>query len=113
RVLAGLTQARRKGGLSARHPPQPGKQTATSSRAAVDQAFADKLAKRSPLDPVERAQIEEARKRTKARVPRIAMHIEGRGTGAPVVYPDHSDEEGHRYRLADTFGTRSLRCSRA
>jgi hypothetical protein len=36
------------------------------------------------------------------------MHIEDRGIGAPVVYPDHSDEEGHRYRLADTFGTRSL-----
>ena len=24
------------------------------------------------------------------------------------MYPDHSDEEGHRYRLADTFGTRSV-----
>jgi hypothetical protein len=77
-------------------------------RAEADQALADKLAKRSPPDPVERAQIEKARKRTKARVPRIAMHIEDRGTGAPTLYPDHSDEEGHHYRLADAFGTRSL-----
>ena len=38
-----------------------------------DQAFTDKLAKRSPPDPVERAQIEKARMRTKARAPRIAM----------------------------------------
>jgi hypothetical protein len=43
---------------------------------AADQAFADKLAKRLPPHPVERAQIEKARKRTKARAPRIAMHIE-------------------------------------
>src|SRR5262249_6841800 len=56
---------------------------------------------------VDRAAIEKARKRTKARAPRIAMHIEDRGTG-PRVYPEHSDEEGHRYRLADAFGTRSL-----
>ena len=34
--------------------------------AAADQAFADKLAKRSPPHPAERAQIEKARKRTKA-----------------------------------------------
>jgi len=27
----------------------------------------------------------------------------GSREGAPVVYPDHSDEEGHRYRLADAF----------
>jgi hypothetical protein len=78
------------------------------SRAAADQAFADKLAKRPLPDPVERAEIEKARKRTKARAPRVAVHVEHRGTGAPVVYPDHSDDEGHRYRLADTFGTRSL-----
>jgi hypothetical protein len=36
------------------------------------------------------------------------MHIEDRGTGTRVRYPDHSDEEGHCYRLADAFGTRSL-----
>jgi hypothetical protein len=76
--------------------------------AAADQAFADKLAKRSPPHPAERAQIEKARKRTKARSPRIAMHIKDRGTGVPTLYPDHSDEEGHQYRLADAFGTRSL-----
>jgi hypothetical protein len=35
------------------------------------------------------------------------MHIEDRETGTRA-YPDHSDEEGHRYRLADTFGTRSV-----
>ena len=76
--------------------------------AAADQGFADKLAMRSPPHPVERAQIEKARKRTKARSPRIAMHIKDRGTGVPTLYPDHSDEEGHEYRLADAFGTRSL-----
>jgi hypothetical protein len=81
--------------------------------AAADQAFADKLAKRSPPHPVERAQIEKARKRTKARAPRIVMHIEDRGTGVPTLYPDHSDEEGHRYRLADAFGTRSLQFVRS
>jgi hypothetical protein len=45
-------------------------------KAAEDQAFTDKLTKRSPPHPVERAEIEKARKRTKARAPRIAMHIE-------------------------------------
>jgi hypothetical protein len=84
------------------------KRAAEEHQAAEDQAFTDKLAKRSPPNQVERAEIEKARKRTKARAPRIAMHIEDRETGAPVVYPGHSDEEGHRYRLADTFGTRSL-----
>src|SRR5262249_44626312 len=39
---------------------------------------------------------------------RIAMHIEDRGIAGRALYPDHSDEEGHQYRLADTFGTRSL-----
>jgi len=84
-------------------------QSAVEERAAApDQAFADKLATRSPPNPVERVQIEKARKRTKARSPRIAMHIKDRGTGVPTLYPDHSDEEGHQYRLADAFGTRSL-----
>ena len=36
------------------------------------------------------------------------MHIEDRGTAGRALYPDHSDEEGHYYRLADAFGTRSL-----
>jgi hypothetical protein len=77
-------------------------------KAAEDQAFANKLAKRSPPDQVERAEIERARKRTKARAPRVAMHIEDRGTAGSGVYPAHSDDEGHDYRLADAFGTRSL-----
>jgi hypothetical protein len=76
--------------------------------AAADQAFADKLANRPPPNPIERAAIEKARKRTKARARRIAMNIEERGSAGRAFYPDHSDEEGHRYRLADTFGTRSL-----
>jgi hypothetical protein len=75
---------------------------------AENQAFADKLAQRSRPNEVERAEIKRARKRTKARAPRIAMRIEDRGTGRRVRYSDHSDEEGHRYRLADAFGTRSL-----
>ncbi len=81
---------------------------AKGPEATGDQAFANKLAKRSPPNEVERAEIKRARKRTKARAPRIVMHIEDRGTGKRVRYPDHSDEEGHRYRLADAFGTRSL-----
>ena len=81
---------------------------AAERKAAEDQAFAAKLAKRPPPNPVERAEIEKARKRTKARTPRIAMHIEDRPTGGREFYPDHSDDEGHEYRLADMFGTRSL-----
>jgi len=84
------------------------KGAAAERKAAEEQAFADKLAKRPPPNPVERAEIEKARKRTKARTPRIAMHIEDRGIAGRALYPDHSDEEGHQYRLADTFGTRSL-----
>jgi hypothetical protein len=78
-----------------------------AQKQAEDQAFADKLAKRPPPNPVERAQITKARKRTKARAQRIAMHIENRGEAGSVVYPAHSDDEGHEYRLADAFGTRS------
>jgi hypothetical protein len=74
---------------------------------AEDLAFANKLAKRRPPNEVDRAQIEKARRRAKARAPRIAMHIENRPTGTRALYPHHSDEEGHQYRLADTFGTRS------
>src|SRR5262245_30841013 len=77
-------------------------------KAAADQAFADKLAKRSPPEPIERVEIEKARKRTKARAPRISINIEDRGTAGRAFYPDHCDEEGHRYPLVDTFGTRSL-----
>jgi hypothetical protein len=77
-------------------------------KAAEDQAFADKLARRPPPNPVERAAIEKARRRTKARAPRVVMHIEDRGKAGSVVYPTHSDDEGHDYRLADAFGTRSL-----
>src|SRR5262249_43777230 len=80
---------------------------AQKHKAAEDQAFADRLAKRPPPDPVDRAEIKKARKRTKARAQRIAMHIENRGKAGSVVYPAHSDDEGHEYRLADAFGTRS------
>ena len=82
--------------------------TAGERKAAEAQPFADKLAKRSPPGPIERAEIENARKRTKARASRIAMNIEERGSAGRAFYPDHSDEEGHRYRLVDAFGTRSL-----
>src|SRR5262245_50285021 len=83
-------------------------ESATEKRkAAEDQAFADKLAKRPPPNPVERTEIKKARKRTKARAQRIAMHIENRGEAGSVVYPAHSDDEGHEYQLADAFGTRS------
>jgi len=87
---------------------QAAETAAAELRAADDQTFADKLAKRPSPNPVERAEIEKARMRTKARAPRIAMNIDERGSAGRAFYPDHSDEEGHRYRLADTFGTRSL-----
>jgi hypothetical protein len=83
------------------------KRAAAERKAAEDQAFADKLAKRPPPNPVECTEIKKARKRTKARAQRIAMHIENRGEAGSVVYPAHSDDEGHEYRLADAFGTRS------
>jgi hypothetical protein len=82
--------------------------TAAERRAAEEQAFADKLANRPPPNPVEHAEIKKARRRTKARAPSIAMNIEEHGSAGRAFYPDHSDEEGHRYQLADTFGTRSL-----
>ena len=83
-------------------------ETAEKHKAAKREAFAEKLAKRPPPNPVERAAIEKARKRTNARTPRIAMHVDDRGESGSAVYPPHRDEEGHQYRLADTFGTRSL-----
>jgi hypothetical protein len=74
---------------------------------AADQAFADKLARRPPPNEIDRAAIDQAIKRTRARAPRIEMHIEDRGSSRRF-YADHSDENGNRYRLADVFGTRSL-----
>jgi hypothetical protein len=76
---------------------------AEKRKAAEDQAFADKLAKRLPPDAVEHAAIEKARRRTKARAPRVTSRIDERGTYSP-----HSEVDGHRYRLADAFGTRSM-----
>jgi hypothetical protein len=84
------------------------KRATEDRKAAEAEAFANKLAKRPPPNPVERTEIEKARRRTKARAPRIAMHVEDRGKAGSVVYPTHSDDEGHDYRLADAFGTRSL-----
>ena len=81
---------------------------AAEIQATADQAFAAKLSRRSPPNEVERAEIERAKKRTKARAPRIAMHVEKRGAKPGRTYPGHSDEEGHRFRLADAFGTRSM-----
>jgi hypothetical protein len=75
---------------------------AEERKMAADQAFAEKLAKRLPPDAVEHAAIKKARRRTKARAPRVAARIDERGTYSP-----HSDVEGHRCRLADAFGTRS------
>jgi hypothetical protein len=83
----------------------PEVEKAAEERPAANQAFADKLARRSPPNEVERAAIDQAIKRTRARAPRIEMHVEG---PTRRMYPYHSDENGHRYRLADSFGTRSL-----
>ena len=81
---------------------------ATEIQATAAQAFGAKLSRRSPPNEVERAEIEKAKKRTKARAPRLALHLERRGAKAGRTYPSHSDEEGHRFRLADAFWTRSL-----
>src|SRR5271165_2388577 len=111
----------RQGSVERREPPMtdahdPGadlavtgasEKAAKERKAAEDHAFAHRLAERSPPSEIECAEIARARKRAKARAPRITMHIEDRGTGARAVYPHHSDVEGHEYRLADTFGTRS------
>ena len=78
------------------------KRAADERDAGENQAFADKLAKRLPPDAVEQAAIEKARRRTKARAPRVATRIDERGTYSP-----HSEVDGHRFRLADAFGTRS------
>jgi hypothetical protein len=69
------------------------KRVAAERKAAERQAFTDKLAKGSPPHTVEHAEIEKARRRTKARTPRIAMHIEDRPTGGRAFYQDHSDDE--------------------
>jgi hypothetical protein len=68
------------------------KRAAAERKAAEEQAFADKLAKRPSPNPVERAEIKKSRKRTKARAPRIVVHVEDRGTAGSVVYPPHSDD---------------------
>jgi hypothetical protein len=57
----------------------------TDKRDREDHAFADKLGKRLPPNEAERAEIDKARKRTKARAPRIAMRIEDRETGARAL----------------------------
>ena len=77
-------------------------------KAAKDRAFANKLTKREPPNEIDGEQIQKARKRTKARTPRISVHIEDLGAEGHVLYPHHSDDEGHRYRVADVFGTRSV-----
>jgi hypothetical protein len=90
-----------------KNPALPEPEKVGPERPAADQAFADKLAKRSPPDNVEQAAINKARKRTRARARRVEMLIEDRG-GNRRIYPYHSDEDGNLYRLADAFGTRSL-----
>jgi hypothetical protein len=78
-------------------------ETPAGETTAAAQAFAEKLARRLPPNEVELAAIERAKKRTKARAPRVTLQIDERGTSSP-----HSDVEGNRYRLADAFGTRSI-----
>jgi hypothetical protein len=78
-------------------------ETPAGKTTAAVRAFAEKLARRLPPNEVELAAIERAKKRTKARAPRVTLQIDERGTSSP-----HSDVEGNRYRLADAFGTRSI-----
>jgi Bacteriophage Sf6, terminase small subunit-like len=86
-------------------PSESAKRAAAERKALERQAFTDKLAKRSPPDPIERAEIEKARRRTKARAPGVAMHIEDRGAAGRGFCPDHSDDEGHQYRLTEAMTT--------
>jgi hypothetical protein len=90
-----------------KNPALPESEKVARERPAADQAFADKLARRSPPDKIERAAIDQATKRTRARARRVEMRIEDRGSKRRM-YAYHSDEDGRLYRLADTFGTRSL-----
>ena len=83
-------------------PEMAERAAAEERKMAADQAFAEKLAKRLPPDAVEHAAIKKARRRTKARAPRVATRIDGH-----EMYSPHSDVEGHLCRLADAFGTRS------
>lgn len=82
-----------------------GAEGGAKERDVPDQAFSDKLPGRSPPNKVERTAINKAIKRTRAWAPRVEMRIED---GTRRLYPCHSDEDGNLYRLADTFGTRSL-----
>jgi hypothetical protein len=79
----------------------------TEARAAEERAIADKIAKRSPPQDFEVAEIKKARRRTKKRHPTIAMHLEDVGDQRRV-FSYHLDDEGHGYRLVDAFGTRSF-----
>jgi hypothetical protein len=47
-------------------------------------------------------------KRREGAPKRNAINIEDRGAARRAIYADHSDGEGHQYRLADTLGARSL-----
>lgn len=63
--------------------------------------------KRGPND-VEREGIATARERTKARPPSIAVLLRQAHDGRLLASAEHADQEGHTYRMADAFGTRSL-----
>jgi hypothetical protein len=69
----------------------------TKELPALDQAFADTLAQRLAPNTLDQAAIQ----------PRVEMRIEDHG-GTRRMFAYHSDEDGNLYRLADTFGTRSL-----
>jgi hypothetical protein len=74
---------------------------------AEERAIADKIAKRPPPQDFEAAEIKKARRRTKERPAGIAMHLADLADNRRV-FADHSDDEGHGYRLLDAFGTRSF-----
>jgi hypothetical protein len=63
--------------------------------------------KRAPTE-VEREGIATARRRTKKRPPSVAVVVRRAQDGRLHASPEHSDREGHAYRMADTLGTRSL-----
>jgi len=63
---------------------------AEAEESAVDKRkrFADKLAKRPPPNPIERAEIKKARNAPKPARPRNAINIEDRGAARRSIYAD-------------------------
>jgi hypothetical protein len=86
---------------------ETGEQEAAESLTIEEKRVADQITKRLPPLDFEAAEIKKARRRTKQRHPTIAMHLADVGDHRRA-FSYHSDDDGHGYRLLDSFGTRSF-----